>query len=107
MANPRKRKGTRKENELVKKLIAKGIPARRVPLSGAGSIPGDVQYGPRFMCTAELKARKDGEGFKTLERWMGDCDSLVLWKDRAEPMVMMTWAEFVRLWGYVMELEEG
>jgi hypothetical protein len=33
----------------------------------------------------EVKARKSGEGFMTLERWLGDADALFLRRDRAEP----------------------
>ena len=45
-ARNRKIKGSRVEREIVNALKAAGIPAFRVPLSGAGAIYGDVKFGP-------------------------------------------------------------
>lgn len=47
---------------------------------------------------AEVKARGDGEGFKTLERWLGTHDALFLWRDRAAPLVVVplhVWLELI------------
>ena len=47
---------------------------------------------------AEVKARGDGEGFKTLERWLGTHDALFLWRDRAAPLVLVplhVWLELI------------
>ena len=38
---------------------------------------------------AEVKARGDGDGFRTLERWLGGNDALFLWRDRAAPFVVL------------------
>jgi hypothetical protein len=38
---------------------------------------------------AEVKARGDGRGFKTLEGWLGGYDALFLWRDRAAPLVVL------------------
>lgn len=98
-------KGNRRERELVKRHIAMGIHAERVPLSGAagGSFSGDVDVyvdGPdEAPLVAELKARANGEGFITLEKWLGDNDLLFLHRDRQEPMVVLpwrTWAELLK-----------
>ena len=98
-------KGSRVEYEIVNALKGAGIPAFRVPLSGAGPIYGDVKFGPRHKYTAEAKARKNGAGFATLEKWMGDCDTLILKRDRQQPMVCMDWNLFVSLMGH--EVEQG
>jgi hypothetical protein len=40
----------------------------------------------------------DGEGFKTLERWLGTHDALFLWRDRAAPLVVVplhVWLELI------------
>jgi hypothetical protein len=47
----------------------------------------------------EVKARKSGEGFAMLERWLGDADALFLRRDRAEPLVALprrVWALLVK-----------
>lgn len=101
-------KGARKERALVHKFNE--IPtcqAERVPLSGAagGSFGGDIQLKvamhperERDMeLLVELKARANGEGFKTLERYLGDNDMLVLWKDRDDPMVCLPWKTLERI----------
>lgn len=94
-----KRKGNRIERELVHLHQAAGIEAERVPLSGAagGSYSGDLVIGIDWR--AEVKARANGEGFKTLEKWLGDNDMLFLRRDRAAPMVLMPWAVYARLMG--------
>ena len=47
--------------------------------------------------TAEGKGRKDGQGFATLERWLGENDLLVLKRDRQTPMVVLPGATFKAL----------
>jgi Holliday junction resolvase len=91
-------KGSRVERELVNELKLHGLNATRVPLSGAGSIKGDIMInidGHNYV--AEAKARANGEGFKKLEDWLGGNDFLVLKKDRSTPMVCMTWDMFLTL----------
>jgi Holliday junction resolvase len=90
-------KGARREREFVHRLIEAGIPAERVPLSGAagGSFGGDIRVGDGFV--AECKARKNGSGFATLEGWLDGNDFLFLQRDRADPFVCMTWKRFVEL----------
>jgi len=105
LPNPRRKKGDRFERELVAKLQKAGIPALRVPMSGGGSIPGDVLYGPNHRYRAEAKKRAGGEGWKTLERWLAGNESLILGRDRADPLVVLDWGTFTELMGYVMECE--
>jgi len=90
-------KGGRAERELVHKHRDIGVPAQRVPLSGAvEGYKGDlIVAGLR----AEVKARASGEGFKTLEGWLGDNDLLFLRRDRAEPLVVLPWKTWARVLG--------
>lgn len=90
MGGMSRRKGGRVEREIVALLTEAGLPAERVPLSGSagGSFTGDIRVGPWL---AEVKARKSGAGFKTLEGWLGSNDLLVLKRNHAEPMVLLPW----------------
>lgn len=93
-----KQKGSRRERQVVEKFLGEGIQAQRVPLSGAAAgFKGDVWAelaGERLV--VEVKARANGEGFATLERWIEGAQALVLWRDRTEPMVLMNWSEWVK-----------
>ena len=95
-------KGCRVERLLVNKLQACGIHARRVPLSGAcqGEFAGDIriQWKKRTLL-AEVKARKNGAGFKTLEGWLGDNDMLFLKRDNQDPIVTLRWETLIEFLG--------
>ena len=99
-----KRKGSRIEYEIRDRHLAAGIEARRVPFSGSigtlvpelTSMKGDVQIlDGEFV--AEVKARANGEGFKTLERWLAGNDMLFLRRDRQSPLVVLPWDVYERL----------
>lgn len=92
-----KRKGYRVENELVKYLKKKGVDAKRQPLSGAISdFPHDISINnPRLIL--EVKARKNGSGFKTILNWMGKADALVMKQDYDDPIVAMRMDTFLDL----------
>ncbi len=47
----------------------------------------------------EVKARARGQGFKTLEAWLGENDLLFLIADRREPIVTMHW----RVWVLILQ----
>ena len=87
-------KGLRRERALVELHTKCGIHAERVPLSGASHYQGngaDIDLhvrGPQPL-KAEVKARGEGNGFKTLQRWLGANDALFLWRDRAAPFVVL------------------
>lgn len=97
MGKMQRSKGARVENELVHAHIDDGIPCERVPLSGAtgGSFGGDLVIAGRFR--AEVKARASGEGFTTLERWLGKNDVLLLKRNRAKPLAVLPWDVYVKL----------
>ncbi len=96
-----RRKGDRIEREIVTLHRELGIPAERVPLSGAagGSFNGDVVIHLEPPLRAEVKARGDGAGFVTLERWLGQRDALFLRRNHAEPLVVVPWSTWRRLLG--------
>ena len=94
MGKPSRDKGLRRERAIVDIHMKCGLRAERVPLSGALRYRGngaDVDLYVRGIepLKAEVKARGEGDGFKTLERWLGGNDALFLWRDRAPPMVVL------------------
>ncbi len=46
---------------------------------------------------AEVKARKNGAGFATLDRWLGEFDVLFLRRNGVDPLVVMPWRTWARL----------
>lgn len=97
-----KRKGYRLERGTVKLLHSIGLEdAIRVPLSGASpQWKGDIEVAG-LRC--EVKGRASGDGFKVLERWLGDNDVLFLRRDRQLPLVLMPW----KTWRGIWEREPG
>lgn len=98
MGKAQHEKGYREENNLVNKHKSLNIYAERVPLSGAVRYQGnggdvDIYYRGKDQppITAELKARGNGEGFKQLEKWMGDHNVMFLKRNKKDPMVVVSW----------------
>ena len=97
MVKPRsaKAKGTKLERWVAQELTRAGIRATRQPGSGAFSgFPHDVTLRD-FAWIIECKARR--EGLKTLDRWMGAAEILIIKADRQPPNVYMNWPVFVDL----------
>ena len=101
-----RRKGDRLERELVDRHKALGFHSERYPLSGASRFRGsghdlDVYLFGREEApiVGEVKGRKNGAGFTTLERWLGDFDVLFLRRNNADPLVVLPW----RLWARLLE----
>src|SRR5262249_50157967 len=99
-----RRKGDRVEREIVQRHLDIGIKAERYPLSGASRFRGsghDVDIyglGPDAApLVAEVKARKNGAGFVTLEKWLGDYDLAVLKRNNADPLVLLPWRTWAAL----------
>ena len=61
----------------------------------------EIQAEHSAALVAELKVRGSGEGFKTLERWLGENDLLFLWRDRQQPLVVLPWRIWERILGKV------
>ena len=101
MAKASRDKGARRERQVVKMAHAVGMEAYRVPLSGScrGFKDDVLIHTPNGKVQAEVKARKHGGGFKTIENWLGDSGALVLWQDRREPIVCMRWSEWIKAIG--------
>jgi Holliday junction resolvase len=101
-----RRKGYRVERELVPMHRAIGLHCERVPLSGASRYQGNgadidiYAFGTdEAPLVAEVKARRDGAGFATLERWLGEYDALFLRRNNADPLVLVPW----RMWARLLE----
>jgi Holliday junction resolvase len=99
-----RRKGDRIEREIVVQHIGIGIKAERYPLSGASRFRGSghdldiYAYGPdEAPLVAEVKARKSGSGFVTLESWLAGYDILFLRRNNADPLVVLPWRVWARL----------
>jgi len=95
--NSAKQKGYRLERKIVELHKAAGIAAERMPLSGAagGQFTGDIVIDNEWR--GEIKARKNGDGFKVLEKWLGNQDLLFLRRDRQEPLIVMPWSTYVHM----------
>jgi hypothetical protein len=101
------KKGHRVERELTALHAALGVRAERVPLSGALASRLGPEYGGDLKlwiwgcaaapATAEVKARSEGGGFKTLERWLADHDALILKRNGLPPMILLPWRTWARL----------
>jgi hypothetical protein len=101
MSHPNKKRGYNVEIWLRDKHLEHGIPCERVPLSGSmgGKYSGDlcipsVEH-PKYIC--ESKARKNGEGFTTIEKWMENKDLLFIKRNRKDPMVVMSFEVYLEL----------
>jgi hypothetical protein len=83
-----------------------GVHAERYPLSGASRFRSsghdlDIYARGREEApfVAEVKARKNGNGFTTLETWLADEDCLFLKRNNADPLVVMPW----RVWRSLLQ----
>jgi Holliday junction resolvase len=101
-----RQKGNRCERELVQLHRDIGVHCKRYPLAGASRFRGsghdlDVYARGRDEAplVAEVKARKNGAGFTTLERWVGEYDILFLKRNNREPMVVLPW----RVWRSLLQ----
>ena len=101
-----RRKGDRIEREIVDRHGSIGIKAERYPLSGASRFRGsghDVDiylFGPdEAPLVTEVKGRKKGGGFITIEAWLSGYDALFLRRDNADPLVLLPWRMWARIAG--------
>jgi Holliday junction resolvase len=97
MSAARRRKGARVEREIAQRHRDIGIHAERVPLSGAAHYQGngadvDVHAFPNETpLECEVKSRRNGGGFVTLEKWLNKNDALFLRRNYADPIVVLPW----------------
>jgi hypothetical protein len=97
-------KGNRVEREIVERHKTLGIHAERYPLSGSSRFRGrghdvDLYIFGREAAPAvgEVKSRKNGAGFTTLEKWLADYDLLVLRRNNADPLIVLPWRTWAAL----------
>jgi Holliday junction resolvase len=101
-----RRKGNAVEREIANRHRDLGIHAERYPLSGASRFRGSGHDLDIYLfgkdeapLVAEVKARKDGDGFVTLEKWLGEFDCLFLRRNNTDPLVVLPW----RMWARLLE----
>ena len=96
-------KGDRIERKIVSRYAAIGIKTERYLPSGGSRFrrghdvdiyPFDTDEGP---LVAEVKSRRSGAGFVTLEKWLGEYDCLFLRRNNAEPLELLPWRVWARL----------
>ena len=102
-----RQKGSEFERWVARHLTEAGVPSKRVVGSGAHAkqdsrLTGDVQLGTldngHWLLTAECKWRKNADGFKLLEGWLGDNDVLLVRRNqKPNPDVFMSWDTFKAL----------
>ena len=96
-------KGQRIEREIIARHREIDVHCERVPLSGAmkykGGIDVDVYAFGRDAppMVSEVKSRASGEGFRLIERWIGDAEMLFLRRDYADPIVVLPWSTYTGL----------
>lgn len=96
MGKKSKDKGYRGENELRKKLEDRGIPTKRVPLSGAS----DFQKGDLILdikdkkILGEVKWRKNG--FKQIYKWIEEADVLFIKRDYSDYLVVQRLKDYCK-----------
>ena len=93
-------KGARYERKIVNILREKNINASRVPLSGSagGIFSGDIDirlFGKKIR--AEVKSRKNGSGFTTINKWLGDNDLLFCIANNQEAMAVMPISTLIKI----------
>jgi hypothetical protein len=97
MSSAAKNKGSRVEREIRDAHLKVGIPAKKMPLSGAlgGEYAGDLLIANKLR--AEVKARKSGKGFAMIQKWLGPNDLLFLRENHDTPKVVMTFEVYITL----------
>jgi hypothetical protein len=92
------------EHEIVQRQIALGIRPERYPLSGDSRFRGSGREIDIYAfgedepsLVVEVKSRKGGTGFATIENWFADDDALILRRNNSEPLVCVPWRVWARL----------
>ena len=98
MGKSQRDKGARNERGIVHDLLGAGIPAKRVPLSGAlgGELAGDI-WVPVQGQRRVFEAKKRAAGFKQIYDWLGTHFGLFIGADRRETLVVLRLSDFAKL----------
>ena len=96
--NRSRAKGDRFEVQVVHACQAGGIPAQRVPLSGAagGMFGGDIQVETRAG-RQKLECKSRARAWKDLYGWIEGNYALAIKRDRSEPLVVLRLSDFISL----------
>ena len=101
--NRNKAKGTRVEREIRDQFRAAGWKADRVWGSGSArnaheELADDLKVSlGGLRLSLEVKSRKGGQGWTTLERWMQEADGLVLKQNHRPPLIVLPLATLLRI----------
>ena len=91
MGKSQRNKGAREERMALEWWVDRGVKGRRTAASGAmKGYEGDLELELLGGLDVECKSRKNGEGFKTIENWLGDCDLLHLRRNGQQPLFLLT-----------------
>lgn len=95
MGKSQRDKGARVERRIVSMFENAGIPAQRIGFLPALGIPvkGDVKADDKHY---EVKARKNGAGFKKIQEWLEGCYGLVLVENNKEPLVVLRISDYFK-----------
>jgi hypothetical protein len=98
MGKSQRSKGARVERRILHMFQEAGMNGKRVGFLPALGIPttGDLEIeGESF----EVKARKNGAGFKTIEGWLGENYALVLVANNKEPLIVQRMSDWITMRG--------
>lgn len=99
MGKSQRDKGARFEREMVLRFNAanESFAAKRVPLSGAGWIKGDIEAKVRGR-VQKFELKKRAAGFKQLYDWLGEDNfGLIVAADRRPALVVTRFDDFAAL----------
>ena len=87
MGKSQRDKGARVERKILATFKDQGLlPALGIPTVGDLEIEGK---------SYEVKARKNGAGFSTIKKWLGENYGLILVEDRANPLIVLRLDDFI------------
>ena len=96
MGKPSRDKGYRTENSVRKAALINNLKAYRVPLSGGGSIKGDVIINNDIEeWVLEVKCRANG--FKEIYKWIDGHDALIIKSDNNKALMVMDYDDALEL----------
>jgi hypothetical protein len=94
MGKSQRDKGARVERKILATFKDQGLEGERVGFLPALGIPtvGDLEIEGK---SYEVKARKNGAGFSTIKKWLGENYGLILVEDRANPLIVLRLDDFI------------
>ena len=96
MGKPSRDKGYRTENSVRKAALIYNLKAYRVPLSGGGSIKGDVIINNDIEeWVLEVKCRANG--FKEIYKWIENNDALIIKADNKKALAVLDMNDFFNI----------